>query len=309
MSILEVAGWRRIVFGAVAFGFAQMIFCGCAGFGHGEKKGPFNPELLIGAASSRVSMTTDGNLQWRVQASVNGVTGLFALDTGSETTVLDRGFAQKLNLLEGSLPGHFVGRNLVGQQVRYARIQNLELGGLEYLNFYAPIMNLEHINRSMRTKIDGILGNNLLGKTACTFDWRKNILTLDAGTPQRPLAAIPVTQRDLHLYLTAQINGKRTPLELDTGSYATCLSVAQIRRLKIPASRKIEVEAPRIDISEAGRAQQTRVMLDNFRVGEIERTNVAAMTWDYDVLGMDFLQNWILSFDARNGWMALTEFP
>ena len=49
--------------------------------------------------------------------------------------------------------------------VRFAKLIFLQLDKIFYLGFYAPILNLDHINQAMLTPIDGILGNNILRKT------------------------------------------------------------------------------------------------------------------------------------------------
>jgi predicted aspartyl protease len=263
----------------------------------------FDPILLSQAPTSELPLTNAGNRQWWVRAEIDGQPGVFAVDTGSGTTIITPQFAKKLSA--ATKDDRFTGRDENGRKILYDRVAYLRLGKQLYLDFYAPILNLDHINRAMHAHIDGILGINVLGKTACTIDWKKNLLTLNTASLKPPADAIPATLGNRRLTVTAQVNGVETPFVLDTGAYCTCLDDSDLARLHIPAADQKQVDAPRIDLIESAYLPQTQARLDSFKLGSINETNFPMMTWKHNLLGMDLLEPYVLTFDARANWISL----
>jgi len=155
--------------------------------------------------------------------------------------------------------------------------------------------------------VSGILGNNLLNKTAYQIDWGKNTLQLmQTPRPGRPADALPVTIREHRIYVQALANGRPTEFALDTGAYTTTIASPELTQLHIPDNKRSKISAPKIDIKSAQKdIIQTQIHLDNFSIGPIAQTNYTMMTWDHNALGMDLLQPWILTVDPWQGWMSL----
>jgi predicted aspartyl protease len=281
---------------------------GCASAPQKQNLASFDPHLLVQEPVVRLPLMHGGNLQWRVRATVDGEEGVFAVDTGSDTTVISQQFAKRIGHLDNAVRGQFVGPNQVGQQVRFAKLTYLRLGGIFYFGFYAPILDLDHINQAMREPIDGILGNNVLRKTACSIDWRNDLLTLNTEILSRPADAIPITLRGNRIFLTANINGQDAELALDTGAYCSSLTRDEIRRLNIPKSKTKLIKTRQIDIAQSRRAMQMQVTLDSFKLDKIDRANLPVLEWDNSVMGMDVLDSWILNMDERDGWMELKPY-
>jgi predicted aspartyl protease len=282
-----------------------LLLAGCVSAPQRLNLASFDPQVIAQEPQARMTLIPEGNRQWRVRAMVNGQQGIFAVDTGSDATILSPQFAKKIGALDTAIPGQFSGPNQIGQKLRFTKLIYLQLGGILYLGFYAPILDLDHINRAMRNPIDGILGNNVLRKTACTFDWPNSSLVLDTSSLPRPTNAIPITMRDNRVFLIADVNNQKTELALDTGAYCSSLTQNEVRRLNIPESRRNKITGRRIDISESRQTVQTQITLDTFKLAKIDRANFPVLIWDNSVLGMDVLETCILTYDARAGWMAL----
>ncbi len=268
---------------------------------YGELK-PYDPECFMEQETAQVPLTNDRGYQWRVNVDVDGVQGMFVLDTGSDLTLVTPQFAQKLAQAGDEqyiLTAH-------GIKTNYMKIGRLRMGTADFVGFYAPVVNLDHINRAMGTEVAGILGNNLLNKMSYEADWGRNLLTLKSRSSPPPEGAIPITIRHNRVFLRAYLDGKEAEFALDTGAYRSTLAAKELRRLRIPPERRSEIEAPRIDINSAQEVKQVEVRLDTFQAGPIVRTNYAIITWEHSALGMDLLRSWILRMDARQGWMALT---
>jgi predicted aspartyl protease len=286
-----------------------LLLCSCEHPSHPKVRDQFQPDLTATDSPITVPMTEDGNLQWRVLLMVNDELGLFAVDTGAEKTVISREFASKLGVMALPESGR-VGKILATDyRVPLVKVISLKMGTFTYSDFYAPVLDLSHINNVMHTRIDGILGNNILCLTRCDFDFRKNTLVMDAAGYFRPAGAIPVTLKQNRMFVTAQVNRQSAEFELDTGSFSTCMTESLVSRLRIPADSKTNIMAPRVDIFGAAQLRQLRVTLDSFDFSRIHKQKLPVMQWKNTVLGMDVLQQWKLSFDMRAGWVMLGEYP
>lgn len=283
------------------------LLVGCASNPPQPTKDSFEPDLMILKSRVELPMTPVGNHQWQVSAELGGVRGIFALDTGSETTVITPQFAEKIGLLKTATRGKFGGPNPLHQQVRYAKLNSAWFDGLLFANFYVPILSLDHLNRATHTHLDGILGNNILSKVVCSFDWKKHLLTLDPEPAPKPPNAIPIVSRKRRIFLNATVNGSPVEFAVDTGAYSSSITENELRRLYIPAAKISQVKIPRADIAEISPLQQTQASLDIFQLGPISRTNFPILTWHDNVIGMDLLEGGRLILNANAGWMSLGE--
>lgn len=265
------------------------------------------PTLMPDAGVSIIPMVNAGNLQWRVKASVNGFEGVFAVDTGAERSVLDSTFAEHAGLMAFAAPVRLIGSNQVGQVASSVPVDFFRLGALDFVDFDALVMNLFHINKVMHTPIDGILGLDILGQAQCSFDWRNNSLTLDTRAHSRPQKAIPLKVRGSRIYVDALINSKTLEFRLDTGSFSTCLTPETAARLHLPKDKIKMVMTPRIGIAEARELPQEQLTVETFLLGNINRKPVTLLVWDNTVLGMDLLEQSVLTINPKGKWMTLTE--
>jgi predicted aspartyl protease len=284
-----------------------LVLAGCSSLHQSSKMDAYEPSLLMQHPSVQVPLINGGNLQWRVSAIVNGQSGIFILDTGADFTILTPQFAKRLGLYSDALKGRFAGSQSIDRKVKYAPINSFKLGTVKYFNFYAAILDLDHINQAMHSDVAGIIGNNLLNQTAYSIDWKKNTLTLDSRRIDPPADAIPISIRNNRIYCLAQINGKEVPFALDTGAYRCLLSNEELAHLGIPEKKKSLVEMPQIDIAEARQLKQTLIKVDEFKFGKISRKDYPMLIWDHNVLGMDLLESYILTVDARRNWLLLSE--
>jgi predicted aspartyl protease len=284
-----------------------LTLAGCASARKVSNADPCDPqESWVQETVSRVALTNFGNRLWCVRARICGQPGMFAVDTGSKYTVITPEFAGKLGLAVSGTQGRFPAQDLPGRQNQLARVPYLQFGGMFYLGFYAPVVNLDHINHAMNGHLDGILGNNILSQTGCSFDWQNKVLTLDADVSPAPDGAIPMTSRDHRFYFATQVNGQAAEFALDTGAYGSSITEAELARLQIPNAKRRPTEIWRVDIIEPSPQKETEVTLDTLRLGKLDRSGVSMMIWGNDLIGMDLLESWVLTFDARANWMTLT---
>jgi predicted aspartyl protease len=291
----------------IMLAFLGLALAGCASGRNAPKPDPFDPqELWSQETISRTALTNCDNRVWCVQAKVISQPGLFAVDTGSEYTLITPEYAERLGLAISSARGRFPGPNPRRQATRFAKIPYLQLGGMFYFNFYAVIVDLDQVNHAMRGHLDGILGNNVLGKTGCSFDWQNETLTLDEDVTAPPSGAVPMSTRNHRFYFSTLLNGQPAEFALDTGAYGSSITKRELIRLRVPKSKWRATAIWRVDLIEANREKEIEVTLDSFQLGQINRTRVPMMIWNNNLVGMDLLAPWVLTFDARANWMTLT---
>jgi predicted aspartyl protease len=266
----------------------------------------FEPALYMPQPTVRIPLINGGNLQWRVRATVNGESGIFILDTGANFSIITPQFAEKLGLYDAAMgkPGATRAKE---STLKYAPINSFKLGSIEYFGFYAAILDLDHISRAIDAEVAGILGNNLLNQTAYAIDWKRNLLTLESRTVEIPTNALRISIHNNRIFCPVRINGKEIPFALDTGAYRCLLAEPEIANLSIPGEKISQLEVPEIDITDAQRRKRPLVTLDKLLIGTIDRRSYPMLVWNHNVLGMDLLEGYILTVDARRNWLLLSE--
>ncbi len=281
---------------------AGLLLAGCATHEQKADISTYNPQFLLDRETVEVPLINDHGYQWRVRAEVNGTEGEFILDSGTPVTVVTPQFARKAQLADAA---EIEGPTNQIKPGRFASITLMRLGNASYGFFYAPLMNLDHLSSALKTEIDGIIGGNVLNRTAYRIDWQANLLTLYSHAPAAPGDAIRANVRDNRVYLPAAINGQPAEFVLDTGAYCTTIARDEVDRLRIPREKRKKIQAPQIDLYSERHMEQTQVVLDSLSLGPLQLTDHPVLTWDYNALGVDLLSKFVLTVDARDGWISL----
>jgi predicted aspartyl protease len=171
-----------------------------------------------------------------VEMSVNGVNGLFLIDTGAAEIVLDPAFAGKADVAgSGGDTGLFAGGKTAN--VVYARIGEIALGSLEVADVPAVLLSTAGFASAAGGKaVAGVIGTKLLSRFRATIDYPHGVLTLepaDAPSPRDRAIEIPFLMvRDHFLLARGQVNdGPEHMLFVDTGlaGYAFTAPVSTLR--------------------------------------------------------------------------------
>lgn len=120
-----------------------------------------DPEFTIG--KSRVIPFTTKKLGQLMltRALVNGVQGIFIIDTGSSHSLISSKFAGKLGISDKVRTFESRGKiNNASQKI--VRIGSLEVSDTKFDNFDMLIVSLEHLTSASGQEISGLIGSNLL---------------------------------------------------------------------------------------------------------------------------------------------------
>lgn len=106
-----------------------------------------------------------------VQASVNGDTGAFVLDTGSPNVVINSRNVSGLRLAEAN-PQTQSGRHLA------VKVNHFSWAGVEHQNMEAVAMDISHLESVSKQKILGVIGFDVLKQFELLFNFERNHLVL-----------------------------------------------------------------------------------------------------------------------------------
>jgi clan AA aspartic protease (TIGR02281 family) len=118
----------------------------------------------------------------------------------------------------------------------------------------------------------------------------------------------------LSIVVEASLNGVlKIPLMVDTGASVVVISKDIARKLGIDSPRK---SSPLfLTVADGRKVPATPVILESIRVGDVEVKNVKAAVLEidgareeYGLLGMSFLENFVIKIDAKSKRLIFEEF-
>lgn len=169
-----------------------------------------------------------------VDVQVDGVTTpqRFVVDTGAGTTVISTRLDR---LLEPRRRGKVWVADAAGraEPTPIARLDGLELGGVRFADVGAAVLDLEAVEESLCTRIDGIVGTNVFQHGVLELDYAKKEVRLAsavAGLPQRDRGETLALVDSWMPYLAIQRGHRRVGVLLvDSGSAGALSLPTQLR--------------------------------------------------------------------------------
>jgi predicted aspartyl protease len=166
----------------------------------------------------------------------------FVLDTGADTTIVDRSLARKLSLVPVS---HAQQTTLVGvQTLTVSSLASLAAGPAQVENFPALVQDLAEL-RKTDAHIQGIAGQDFLSHFNYLLDYRKHVVRIELASEIRdavegsPVPIEAIKQRMI-VASDAQSRGRvELHLLLDSGANSVVLLHTASQALNVP----IEEEA------------------------------------------------------------------
>ena len=165
-----------------------------------------------------------------IPLTMNGRALNFLLDTGSERSVLDASVASSLELrVSGDTQ---ISRNYQNRLAATVDAPNIDIGRLHVGEKMFVVLNLISLSRALGTKVDGVLGTDILRHLTFRLNYSKNVIVFG---PLQRLGGLgkPLTLRRSgeRYFLTLRIASLPTELLLDTGTNSTNLSWATWQRI------------------------------------------------------------------------------
>ena len=160
-----------------------------------------------------------------LEATIDGQTGYFVLDTGAPGLVLNRTYFRESKRQETASAFGATGE---GSEVYVQWADSLRIRDLIYRNVRADVVNLGHLENARGVRILGLLGANLFYELELELDLAREVLVVYAtdkrGNSSRPpepdsdSLAMPITVDSDLWFLTGNCDKKKLRFCLDTGA-------------------------------------------------------------------------------------------
>lgn len=240
-----------------------------------------------------MKMTRDPRCgQVLVTCLVGGEPLRMLLDTGATHTVLHTESAAKLKQARWLDTSQMMFRGNAKQTPKIL-VTSLQAGGTAAPEFPFMVLPLDAVRQALVEPIDGILGMDVLGGLAFTFDLRKNEYYW--GLPSSGVLEQLYGKQDRFGRLVMQVKctGKELNLLLDTGS-----SITRVREEDWRPGSAGNISAQMGDVNEAARIQVKEGKPADIEVAKGIVLKGIAPIFGLDgqppVLGMDALKNQVL---------------
>lgn len=139
-------------------------------------------EYLINKGYTKIKLKLTKTNHFEIKATINGVKGLFILDTGASTSCV--GFEAietfKLNAKDSKIKAAGAGATDMLTQV--SKKNTLKIGKWKKDKVVLVLFNLSHVNTALTAHnaqpVDGIIGADILKKSKAVIDYEKKYLYL-----------------------------------------------------------------------------------------------------------------------------------
>jgi predicted aspartyl protease len=271
---------------------------------------------LIKSAHAQ-SHNVDGTLL--VEVRIDGAPAVLLLDTGAERSLLDREFAQRLGLRPVGLAN--IQKPYSSDQTEVVLVANVDSQSVHIKDVRMLTDDLAASSGAPGVHIDGILGNDILGKFAVTLNYSAGSVTF---SPIPPISAIhhgvPTKLRRIgdRYFANLKSGGVRLTFLLDTGTNFSSLSQGGWSRLKQDKRPLSAIDGVR---SSETSATSKLVCIPEMLIGRFTYENLpmrvqpptsAGILSNPDInglLGSDFLMRFVVLLDFADDSLYLSPDP
>jgi hypothetical protein len=139
-------------------------------------------EFLKNKSYFKIKMHPIASNHFKIISKINGVKGVFILDTGASTTFVDLKLKDtfKLTTESSTIKAHGAGRDKIDTLL--SKKNTLSIGGWIKKRFPISLIDLSYVNDAFESidapAVDGIIGADILKKGFAVIDYEKRYLYL-----------------------------------------------------------------------------------------------------------------------------------
>ena len=139
-------------------------------------------DFLLKQGYTKIKLHLTKTNHFEIIAKINGVKGLFILDTGASNSCVDFDTATmfKLNVKESDVKA--AGAGAIDMKTQVSNQNNLAIGKWEKTKAVLVLFSLTHVNTALTAHnskpVDGIIGADILKKGKAIIDYEKKYLYL-----------------------------------------------------------------------------------------------------------------------------------
>ena len=158
-----------------------------------------------------------------VDATLNSVPGRYIVDTGAPGLILNQKPGETSDLSGKGVTGAIA--------VEETRVERFEIGQVRFEMLKAFRIDLSQLETRINSKIDGLIGYDVLREMEVVLDYPNRKITLlspdnQVSTENEPSGFVPFSLVNHLPVLEAQLGRREIALGLDTGAGANVLSTA-----------------------------------------------------------------------------------
>lgn len=139
-------------------------------------------EILLDKGYLKIKLKLTKTNHFEIKASINGVKGLFILDTGASSSCVgfDAPDQFKLNVKDSNIMA--AGAGAIDMATKISKSNALKIGKWKKNKVALVLFNLTHVNTALTNHnaqpVDGIIGADVLKKGKAIIDYDKKYLYL-----------------------------------------------------------------------------------------------------------------------------------
>jgi len=138
--------------------------------------------FLLERGYTKVKLKLTKTNHFEIKASINGVKGLFILDTGASTSCVGFEAVETFNLIANDSPIMAAGAGASDMLTKVSKKNDLKIGKWKKEKVPLILFNLTHVNTALTNHnskpVDGIIGADILKKSKAVIDYDKKYLYL-----------------------------------------------------------------------------------------------------------------------------------
>ena len=119
---------------------------------------------------------------FEVKATINGIKGLFILDTGASNSCIGSDMVETFKLEVQDSDVKAAGAGAIDMETQISKKNNVTIGKWKQKKTTLVLFNLIHVNTALTNHssnpVDGIIGADILKKTKAIIDYNKKYLYL-----------------------------------------------------------------------------------------------------------------------------------
>ncbi|MFH4964666.1 retropepsin-like aspartic protease [Gaetbulibacter sp. M235] len=139
-------------------------------------------QFLLEKGYTKVKLKLTKTNHFEILATINGVKGLFILDTGASSSCVGFEAINTFKLVAEDSLVKAAGAGATDMETQVSKKNNLKIGSWKEKNVALILFNLTHVNSALinhKSKpVDGIIGADILKKAKAVIDYKKKYLYL-----------------------------------------------------------------------------------------------------------------------------------
>ena len=139
-------------------------------------------EFLLSKGYIRIKLRLTKTNHFEIKATINGVKGLFILDTGASSSCVGFEAIDTFNLKVKNSNILAAGAGAINMETKVSKKNKIRIGQWKTDKIILVLFNLTHVNTALinhkSSPVDGIIGADILKKSNAIIDYEKKYLYL-----------------------------------------------------------------------------------------------------------------------------------